>query len=58
MIQTNAQKLEIFMKIDVYSHRRLHRRACCSSGTLQGHWGPNVQHTVAKVSENDVETLH
>jgi hypothetical protein len=34
MIQTNAQKLEISTKIDFYSHRRPHRRASCSSGTL------------------------
>jgi len=29
-----TQKLEISTKIDVYSYRWAHRRACCSSGTL------------------------
>jgi len=32
--KANAQKLEISTKIDIYSYRRAHRRACCSSGTL------------------------
>jgi hypothetical protein len=32
--KTNAQKLEISIKIDVYSHRRAHRCASCSVGEL------------------------
>jgi len=32
--KTNAQKLEISTKIDVYSYRRTHRHASCSAGVL------------------------
>jgi hypothetical protein len=34
MTQNNVQKLELSTKIDIYSHRRRHRRACCSCRTL------------------------
>jgi len=32
--KTNAQKLEISTKLDVYSYRRAHRHASCSAGVI------------------------
>ena len=45
------------MKIEVYSYRRAHRCACCSSGTLCRDRGALMCNTVVKCSENDVDTL-
>jgi len=42
--KTNAQKVEISTKIDVYSYRRAHR--CASWGSLKGLVGSNIQHRV------------